>query len=770
MVDNEMFFNYKRSLEQKYNAVCFDIDGTLTEENSRKIDIRAIEMIADLLKRKIPVVFITGRGELGLDDLRNDIYFTLKNKYSLSNSELRRIYVLLNDGARLFFSLKEDVNAILRNSVYISTQAQLDELKRLDFSIAKYISSEELSDICDLTYSKDLKTNKIINLRLVFENASSEIADKIYNTIQNILVSDNLNSLFITRGFYKGKTVLQIGTAKKDDAIKKAEQIIGVPRNSMMRIGDCGDIKGNDYSMLNCKQGYSVNKISGSDNSCFPIFDERGMILKGVEATLHLVKSAKLLPTVCLEKADKKDYTFNYARVERDIILGRNKILNRFNEIINRNFNIVNGIDDLFDKYSGSVIIPMYEWELIVDNPLKELWSIRDNEKLLYSMRDNDNYLLRGSKTYYYLLANRKSIDEIDKTDVGNVLEWYYNYLEFFKRSSTAVENTIDVNVDTNKKMILGILDNIRNVLLVLINHKLQSKYMNQNVLLNLDSNVDNDFFELYNILLQTEKLMSNICFTENYKVSKFRILDVLNSISKRMHEEFISINMKEIDYSKEYRAYREIDNFAENYITLVLNNSRNLDNEQFNVCGLSYGGIELPVLHKAIDDNTQGVFILKFNKKVSGYTNKQLIELRKFDIKEYGGIIGIDGLKNKMIAILDDNVLTGKTLQLAINSLYDYGIEVRNIGIVRYPSINRIDQMFMNNHGAVDYNLFFDYITGLCFKSPYSWRDENKLHPYKDSLGVFDLNRKKILECLAKNHDYKECSEVIKCKRRIIE
>ena len=34
----ELYYNFRKSLEQKYNAVCFDIDGTLTEENSKKID------------------------------------------------------------------------------------------------------------------------------------------------------------------------------------------------------------------------------------------------------------------------------------------------------------------------------------------------------------------------------------------------------------------------------------------------------------------------------------------------------------------------------------------------------------------------------------------------------------------------------------------------------------------------------------------------------------------------------------------------------------
>ena len=106
--------------------------------------------------------------------------------------------------------------------------------------------------------------------------------------------------------------------------------------------------------------------------------------------------------------------------------------------------------------------------------------------------------------------------------------------------------------------------------------------------------------------------------------------------------------------------------------------------------------------------------------------------------------------------------------MQLAINCMYDSNIEVDSLSIVRYPSVNRISQMFLPNHGAVDYNYFFDYINGLCFPSPYSWRDSNNLDLYEDSLGVFDLNRRKIIECLSKNHDYSEKSEVYKLKRMV--
>lgn len=59
MINNLIIKNYRMSLKQKYNAVCFDIDGTLTTTGTKEIDIRALSMIEDLLIRKIPVVFIT---------------------------------------------------------------------------------------------------------------------------------------------------------------------------------------------------------------------------------------------------------------------------------------------------------------------------------------------------------------------------------------------------------------------------------------------------------------------------------------------------------------------------------------------------------------------------------------------------------------------------------------------------------------------------------------------------------------------------------------
>lgn len=595
--------------------------------------------------------------------------------------------------------------------------------------------------------------------------------EKIINIINELIKKYNLKMLTVTRGIYKNSVVIQIGTTSKNEAIKVAEKVIGVPQNSMMRIGDCGDKIGNDFSMLNCEQGYSVDRISGNVNGCFPVFDDNGKILKGIDATLYLIKKAKLLPTICLESSEKNSYINNYAKIEYAIFHGKNKYLSMYNGKVNENFKTIYGINDIFDPTSGSIKIPMYEW-IITDsnNPLKGLFSVGSNDSLFYALRDNFNFLLRGSKTYYYFLANRQSIDGKDFTTKENVKEWYENNIEFLQKASAALNIDYNYSDVTSKKLMLGLLDNIRNIVLMLINHIVISKYNNYNILINMNSSEDININNLYKNLYLTDYIMSKLCFDKNFKINTNNIKKITSYVCNIMNKELLNFTLTFLDYnySKEYRAYREIDNFAENYITMVIDIDRKKNKRDFGICGMCYGGLELPIIYKIINPVINDILIFKFNKDISGYKNKQLVDLRKFDINKFGGIKKIGNIENSSVVLLDDNVLTGKTMQLAINSLYDININVLNINVVRYPDVNRINQMFMKNHGAVDYNLFFEYITGLCFRSPYSWVDIQECESYLDSLGVFDLNREKIIECLIKNHDYKKNSEVSLCRRRL--
>ena len=179
-----MYKNYLKSLEQKYNAVCFDIDGTLTLKDSNNIDPRTISMITDLLKRKVPVVFITGRGEKGLECLKKDIYNQIKNSENITNEALKRIFVLTNDGARLFYSKEITFDSFLKENIYITTKEEIKNLSNVIGIIEELQANKNFKNFFDLKFSKDLKDGTIINLRMVFNTKNEKIINEIYS-IQN---------------------------------------------------------------------------------------------------------------------------------------------------------------------------------------------------------------------------------------------------------------------------------------------------------------------------------------------------------------------------------------------------------------------------------------------------------------------------------------------------------------------------------------------------------------------------------------------------------
>lgn len=116
---------------------------------------------------------------------------------------------------------------------------------------------------------------------------------------------------------------------------------------------------------------------------------------------------------------------------------------------------------------------------------------------------------------------------------------------------------------------------------------------------------------------------------------------------------------------------------------------------------------------------------------------------------------------------MLEDNILTGRTLQVVINNFIDNGIYIDKLIIVRYPTLNRIEHMFIKHgHGAPNVDLFFYKIIGIISPAPYSkfngvYENRNKNNLYKDELGVFNINREKILRYLYKNKDFAINSEV---------
>ena len=115
----------------------------------------------------------------------------------------------------------------------------------------------------------------------------------------------------------------------------------------------------------------------------------------------------------------------------------------------------------------------------------------------------------------------------------------------------------------------------------------------------------------------------------------------------------------------------------------------------------------------------------------------------------------------------MDDNLVTGKTLQNAMNLLASHGLYPDRLVVVRYPSLNRIKHMFLPNHGAPDTDLFWEYVYGLTSPTPYTKLNHPTCYTqvpnnmYLDALGQFNKARTYVIELLYKNGIYSSKGEV---------
>ena len=115
----------------------------------------------------------------------------------------------------------------------------------------------------------------------------------------------------------------------------------------------------------------------------------------------------------------------------------------------------------------------------------------------------------------------------------------------------------------------------------------------------------------------------------------------------------------------------------------------------------------------------------------------------------------------------MDDNLVTGRTIQIAINLLVNKKIYPHKVFVVRYPAVNRVEHMFLPYHGAPDVDLFWKFIYGLTSPTPYTKLEipfgysNNEKDKYLDLLGNFNKTRKYVNELLYKNGLYEKRGEI---------
>ena len=762
---------------KRYNAVCIDIDGTLENVGETSDDI--LISLYSILNRHIPIVLITGRGESSLRSFYNNICMRLIKEKGINKELIKNIIAVTNNGSILFYTSEIGKNrldnienkAMLDKCNLLVKKEEIEKIKKIKSHLSVFLESR----FNGITYSDSGCPSlgiDLVSFRIILDKEKD--FDKMQQFIEYFLSSEkrdnNDSNIGYNVGKYREKKVIQINAGNKADAIRKVEQFLGIPENTMLRIGDRGDELGNDFSMLSCEQGYSVDICSNDINNCYPVCDENGDVLKGIEATSYLLSNARLFPTVCLKKPDKQRYTRQLALSERNINRGKKEIINNYNSIINNVFSISEGFEDIFDKKSGAIVFDDWQWNLIDDNnELKQLFNEKDGYGYKYSLDTDTSKLMRGADTYYYFLANKVK----KEPDNELIISWYKNYMEFFKKAHSVLENYKINAIPEDLKLLLGVLDNIRNVSLINLNASIISEYPNnQSVLLSFNTYLkNNQIKEWFEICNSVYNQMENICFskgdvdgcTEEVRVILEKVMKAYPKIvGDVLEKNDLNIN------KRAFRTYREIDNFIENFITMDLsiqnlkNENKNFLDQEINFSGLVYGGIELPLLAKNILSKEQcdidtAAILIKKNSYDEMHSEEFFEKVKEQKIK----IESRRNYERGFNIVSDDNVLTGVTLQAALELLFARDIYINNITVVRYPSINRIEHMFSKNRGAIDTSKFTTYIKGLIFPSPYSKVKNGE--EYLDELGIFNKSRDRILRYLYKNGKYSKNSEADK-------
>lgn len=754
----------KRRLDRKYNAVCIGIDGTLLKTDC--IDDETLSSIYKLLKKHISIVLMTGRGETGLKAFSSDLCSKLSEKFNVSQEILRNIIGVSHNGEFLFYTSD---NNLFDSCNFLVDEGELDNLKKIqsdleNFFVKKLAAVELITSICEAY-------GKVAAFRILLKETKQ--IDMIEQYLQEFIELENKRlgaNIRYSIGKYKNEYMFQVDVGDKEKALRVVEQFLGIPENSILRIGDQGNVKGNDYSFLNCEQGFSVDKCSSDISNCYPICDENGNVLKGIDATNYVLHNLKIFPTVCLKKPNKKRYRMQLAHVEKNIILGRSGIIGEYNTLFNEKLGTIGGFEDVFDKKSGAIVFDDWEWHLIdKNNKLKELFDEKIDGGHIYSLDTDTSRLLRGADTYYYFLANK---DESKAPTRLNIIEWYKNNMDFFIKVMQILPNYKIKNRPEDIKLLLGVMDNLRNVALINLNAAIVSGFPQFDKLyLSFETYMSNEQVRTwYEICTQIYNELGELCFNpDNDKNHGENIISILKKITENyslivnevLEKEDTNLN------KRAFRTYREIDNYMENYITMKLaiekmrQEDKNFMDKEVNFSGLAYGGLELPFLAQNILLNKCDIDISAILIKKTSYDelhSKDYFEKLKQEKLE---IKSNRNLQQGFNIVSDDNVLTGVTLQSALELLFSNDIYVDSLAVVRYPSLNRVEQMFGNDRGAIDTSKFTTYIKGLIFPSPYS-KIKNGTD-YLDELKIFNKSRDRIVRYLYKNGRYTKQSEVYK-------
>lgn len=480
---------------------------------------------------------------------------------------------------------------------------------------------------------------------------------------------------------------------------------------------------------------------------------------KNYKDILSIIKDEKICIKMYTEKLNIDQYKRDLARLEHIKNNEYNKILKYYNSIFQRNFDVNNGLNDIYEWYTGAIYFKDYEWEEIQNNKIKSLFEIKKNNSYIYALPLDNGIILRGPDIYYYFSSD---ISRFEKPTIIEIKKWFGNVSKYLKLVLNILDDySISNNYD--KRLLLALLDNIRNIILLLTNCELMNLYKGQDFIYH--STYNNNIIEAYFALINDyQREIEYICYHKNcddkaineiYYIYK-TVLKMLNNtylVVENINDEFI--------LSKCFNPLREIDNYFENYIVceyIVNEKIGNYKNQKINLIGILYGGLELPFIIKRLTANQSTIGFLFQNHGMYLDRQQKNRDSIVVNLMEYGTI-------NKMndTYIIDDNMMSGITMQFAYNQLYlNEFNNIKGILVVRHPNLNRVAQLKYFDT-ALNLSLVDKYIYGMLTDTPYTKikSGTNYNNMFVNELNIFSVMTEVFLKALYCNNSFKKNSQV---------
>lgn len=513
---------------------------------------------------------------------------------------------------------------------------------------------------------------------------------------------------------------------------------------------------------------YIKYTINSSNNSYMKVYVENNginYILKCEDEIFNsikdIIKHKYIFPKLYKNNLNVDLYKRELAKLEHKKTDSWNLLLKKYNKIIKKNFKVNNGLNDIYEWFTGAVFFKDYEWEEIHNNKIKDLFETMENNSYLYSLPLDNGIILRGSNIYYYFSTD---VSRFKKPNIKEINKWFDNVSVYIKKV-LIILGDYQIKDYYDRRLLLALLDNIRNIILILTNCELMKLSMNGKDFIyhsNYKSKDINDCFALINKYQETIEIicLEGKCFKDEiasirdiYK-NTLKILEDVSLLIFDIHDEFI--------LGKSFNPLREIDNYFENYIVCKYIVDEKMINyeidKKINLIGILYGGLELPFIISRMIPNNNTISFLFQNHGM--YLDRQQKDRNKIiiDLKEYGFLN-----KENDTFLVDDNMMSGVTMQFAYNQLYLNDINnIKGIFVIRHPNINRIAQLEYFDT-ALNLDLVDNYIYGMLTDTPYTKikSGTNYNNMFVNELNIFSVMTEVFLKALYCNNSFIKDSQV---------